>query len=119
MKEKRESENRKGGLVKKEKMQGSWAKCPSSSLARVQNRGGEPSGWPAGQGCPPAARARRRPVDRAKRRGRRRGSIPVLTLSWGGAWRWIGGRRRTAGWAALVAARCGAGEREMACGGVR
>jgi hypothetical protein len=70
---------------------------------------GEPSGWPAGQGCPPAARARRRPVDRAKRRGRRGGSIPVLTLSWGGAWRWIGGWRRTAGWAALVAARCGAG----------
>jgi hypothetical protein len=89
---------------------GSWPNGHLPPLARVQNRGGEgkPSGWPAGQGRTPAARARRRPVDRAKRRGRRGGSIHVLTLSWGGTWRWIGGQRRSAGWAALVAARWGA-----------
>jgi hypothetical protein len=79
-------------------------------LACIQNRGRGGSGttWPAGRvlaGGPCSVAAGRR----GKRRGRRGGSIPVLTLSWGGAWTWIGGRRRTAGWAALVAARCGAG----------
>jgi hypothetical protein len=86
---------------------GVLAKWPFLPWLESRTEGGKLSGWPAGQGRPPAALARRRPVDRAKQRGRRGGSIPVLTLSWGGAWRWIGGRRRSADWAALVAARWG------------
>jgi hypothetical protein len=65
----------------------------------IQNRerGASSGGRSGGRG-----RRRSRPWWRSgsgsKWRGGRGGSIPVLTLSWGGAGRWIGGRRWFACW---------------------
>jgi hypothetical protein len=101
MKEKREGGDRdRAWWGKRERTGGFWPTghpLPFSPPTNQTEAGEGSRGRPAGAN-PQQTRPRRRMGGGAKRRGRRGGSIPVLTLSWGGAGRWIGGRRQFACW---------------------
>jgi hypothetical protein len=103
---------------KRKRNRGLLAKPPSPSSSSIQNRGGRIGGGrPAGSGDCRRSRSRQRPGLGAKGGGDHGGSIPTLTLSWGGARERLPGWQRTAcigGWGGLVG---GAVERKEGCGG--
>jgi hypothetical protein len=81
-------------------------------------RGGKIGGGrPAGSGDCRRSRSRQRPGLGAKGGGGHGGSIPTLTLSWGGAREQLPRRRQTAGSGGWGGSVSGAVERKEGCGG--